>query len=72
MEVFSEGQKYCIDCKSYEPTGDKTNCQCSNFRNISVNLVTGVVTRNLHHPDYLRSKDSDGCGVEGKWFKERK
>jgi len=73
--VFNEGLKYCIGCrwlKLVDDVDDGYDYKCLSPKNISVNLVTGRTIKNIYHPDFLRSKDSNGCGIDGKWFKERK
>ena len=72
--VFNKGQKYCINCKWHElvdDVDDGHDHKCESPKNISVNLVTGHVIKNIYHPDFLRTKRSGGCGIDGKWFEKR-
>jgi len=81
--VFNEKLKYCIDCQCCVSTaGDekyplnRDDWKCLNPKNMSVDLVTGSIVKGIYHPDYLRGLlrevPNGGCGIDGKWFKERK
>lgn len=72
--IFKKGQKYCVDCKwcrLVDDMDDRYDHKCASPKNISVNLVTGHIVKNIYHPGFLRKKGSGGCEIEGKWFEEK-